>query len=471
VSEERDPASDPGPEAGTTAPTEVSQERLDALLEEGRVRELAEAVQHLDLHASDVADLIEDLDEEQQLAFVRALPAEVASEAITEMAEAEEAGDLLAALDPERGAALIHELADDDAADLIQELEPEEAARILAALPRDEAVDLRGLLLYDEESAGGRMTTELLAIPGHLTAEQAIEVVRVRGREIEEFYNVFVVDERNRLLGAVPLDDLIIADTEARVADLALDVPATVLPDTDQEEVGKLLSRYNLVSIPVVNEFGVLLGRITFDDVIDVIELEQTEDILRLAGVSEDEEIRADWQDAVRSRLPWLVLNLVTIGLASSVALLFEQALVDYWWLAALMPIVAGMGGNSGTQALAVTVRRIAMASSELERRSDAVWKELVIGLVNGLALGALAALAVLGASVALPDVPATLSVVVLVALWGNILVAGTLGAFVPTLLDRLNIDPAVASSVFLTTTTDLVGFVLLLGLASAFLL
>ncbi len=450
---------------------DTTQRRLDELLESGRVDELAEVVQDLDLHASDVADLIEDLDDADQVAFVRALPLEVASEAITEMAESEEAGDLLAALDPERGAALIHELADDDAADLIQELEPEEAARILAALPQDEAVDIRGLLMYDEETAGGLMTTELLAIQGDLTAEQAIDAIRVQGREVEDFYSVFVVDESNRLLGAVPLDDLIIADTEARVADLALDVPATVRPDVDQEEVGKMLSRYNLVSIPVVDEFGVLLGRITFDDVIDVIELEQTEDILRLAGVSEGEEIRAEWQDAVRSRLPWLALNLLTIAVASSVALLFEATIEAFVWLAALMPIVAGMGGNSGTQALAVTVRRIAIASSELERRSDAVRKELVIGLVNGIALGAMAALAVLAIAAVRPDVPQMLSVVVLLALWGNIVVAGTLGAFVPTLLDRMGIDPAIASSVFLTTFTDLVGFALLLGLATALLL
>jgi magnesium transporter len=450
---------------------EFAHGRLDELLEAGRIDELADAVQDLDLHASDVADLLEDLDEAAQIAFIRALPPEVASEAITEMEGGEGAGDLLAALEPETGAALIHELADDDAADLIQELEPEDAARILAALPQDEAIDIRGLLRYDEETAGGLMTTELLAISGDLTAEQAIEAIRVQGREVEDFYNVFVVDEDNRLLGVVPLDDLIIADTEARVADLALDVPATVLPDLDQEEVGKVLSRYNLVSIPVVNEFGVLLGRVTFDDVIDVIELEQTEDILRLAGVSEGEEIRADWQDAVRTRLPWLALNLFTIAVASSVALLFEEALTDYWWLAALMPIIAGMGGNSGTQALAVTVRRIAVATTEKERRSDAISKELLIGLINGIVLGALAAVAVLGVAALRPDVPPMLALVVLVALWGNILVAGTLGALVPTVLDRAGIDPAVASSVFLTTTTDLVGFILLLGMASAFLL
>ncbi|MDT8368040.1 MAG: magnesium transporter [Longimicrobiales bacterium] len=448
-----------------------SLESLDGLLEEGRVEELAALVLELDLHASDVADLIEDLDDEARIAFIRALPAEMASEAITEMEEGEEAGDLLAALDPAQGAELIQELADDDAADLIQELEPHEAARILAELPQDEAVELRGLLLYDEETAGGLMTTEFLAISGHLTAEEAIREVRVRGREVEHFYNVFVIDEKHRLLGVVPLDDLIIADTEAIVADLAVEVPATVRPDLDQEEVGRLLSRYNLVSIPVLNEFGVLLGRITFDDVIDVIELEQTEDILRLAGVPDDEEVRAEWHGAVRTRLPWLALNLVTIVLTSSVVLLFDETLARYWWLAALMPIIAGMGGNSGTQALAVTIRRIAIASSELERRSDAVSKEVLIGLINGIVLGALAALLVLLASFTLPDVPRLLSLVVLIALWGNIVVAGTLGALVPTVLDRIDVDPAVASSVFLTTTTDLVGFILLLGLASAVLL
>jgi len=447
------------------------ERRLYELLDEGRTDELAVAVRELELHPSDVADLLEDLDDDERLAFLRALPAEIASEALTEMAEAEEAGELLAAMEPSQGAALLHELADDDAADLIGELDDEEADLILAALPQDEAGDLRGLLLYDEETAGGLMTTELVAVPGTLTSTEAIQEVRRRGREVEDFYTVWVVDEKNRLLGAVQLDDLILADTEEKVSELAEEVPVTVLPDLDQEEVGRLLSRYNLVSVPVVNEFGHLLGRITFDDVIDVMELEQTEDILRLAGVSDEEEVRGDWHDAIRTRLPWLALNLVTIALASSVALIFEPVLEEFFWLAALMPIIAGMGGNSGTQALAVTIRRIALASSPLERRSDAVSKEMLIGLVNGLVLGVVAAIAIFALGQFRPDVPALLPVVVLVALWGNIFVAGILGAFVPTVLDRMGIDPAVASSVFLTTTTDLVGFLLLLGMASAILL
>ena len=453
-----------------TSDMELNQERLDALVASGDLEGLSDAVVSMDLHPSDVADLLEELERAEQIVVVRSLPAELASEALSEMEEGEERGELLAALDPRTGAELLHELADDDAADLIAELGPEQANRILANLPVDEAVDLRGLLQYGEETAGGIMTTDLVAVPGSFTAQEAIVDIRRQGQEVDDFYTVFVVDAGNRLLGTVPLADLIVAEPGAPVAELVEEVLFTVLPDTDQEEVGRLMGRYNVVSAPVVNAAGQLLGRITFDDIIDVLEAEQTEDILRLAGVPEDEEVRADWHDAVRTRLPWLALNLVTITVAASVVLWFEGTLARFWYLAMLLPIVGGMGGNSGTQALAVTVRRIALASSARERRSDAVTKELLVGLVNGIALGIFAAGLIWAATLAGADLPPGLPLVVLLALWGNIFLAGTAGAFIPTLLDRLDVDPAVASSVFLTTFTDLVGFALLLGLATAFL-
>ena len=449
---------------------DLKQDRLDALVASGDLEGLSDAVVSMDLHPSDVADLLEELDREEQIVVVRSLPAELASEALSEMEEGEERGELLAALDPRKGAELLHELADDDAADLIAELGPEEANRILANLPVEEAVDLRGLLQYDEETAGGIMTTDLVAIPASLTTDEAIVQIRQQGQEVDDFYTVFVVDGGNRLLGTVPLADLILAEPGARVSELVEEVLFTVLPDTDQEEVGRLMGRYNVVSAPVVNAAGQLLGRITFDDIIDVIEAEQTEDILRLAGVSEDEEVRADWRDAVRTRLPWLGLNLVTAIVAASVVLLFESTLARFWYLAMFMPVIAGMGGNSGTQALAVTVRRIALASSAFERRNDAVTKELLVGLVNGVFLGMVAAGLVWVATAAGADLPPRLPLVVLLALWGNIFLAGTAGAFIPTFLDRLGVDPAVASSVFLTTVTDLVGFALLLGLATSVL-
>jgi len=235
--------------------------------------------------------------------------------------------------------------------------------------------------------------------------------------------------------------------------------------------VGRVFSRYNLVSVPVCNDEGRLLGRITFDDVIDVIEAEQTEDILRIAGVSEEEEVRGEWIDAVRGRLPWLTLNLLTLGVAASVVVALRETIEQLWYLAAIMPIVAGLGGNSATQALAVTVRRIAVGGGPLEKRSDAVRKELLVGLMNGLVVGLLAAAIVWLAIQAGADVAPGLPLVVLIAFWANILVAGFAGAFIPTVLHRLGADPAVASSVFVTTLTDLVGFLLLLGLAAALLL
>ncbi len=447
------------------------KERVRPFLEARRVDELARLLTEIDLHPSDVADLLESLDDVgAQVALIRALPAELASEALAEMEDGDDRADLLATLEPAKGAELLHELADDDAADLIGDLEPEDAAAILAALPIEDAADLRGLLEYDEETAGGLMTTELVAVRAEMSASEAIDEVRRQGQEVEDFYAIFVVDDDRVLRGSVPLGELILAHPDTPVADLVHEVPVTLTPDVDQEEVGRQLSRYNLVSVPVVGARGELLGRITFDDVIDVIEAEQTEDILRLAGVSDEEEVRGDWQESVRSRLPWLFVNLLTAAAAASVVFLFGDTLEEIWYLAAIMPIIAGMGGNSGTQALAVTIRRIALSDGPLQQKSDAVMKELLVGLVNGIALGLVAA-AVAWAAVVSRGLDPHLPVVVLFALWGNIVVAGFAGAFVPTVLDRYGIDPAVASSVFVTTLTDLVGFMLLLGLASRLLL
>jgi len=242
---------------------------------------------------------------------------------------------------------------------------------------------------------------------------------------------------------------------------------ATVLPDMDQEEVGRLISRYNLASIPVVNEFGVLLGRITFDDVIDVMEAEQTEDIFRLAGVGDQEALRSSWGETVRARLRWLFVNLATAFMAASVVYWFRDTVARVVSLAVAMPIVAGMGGNAGTQALAVAVRSLAL-KEDLGGRAGLtlVVREVGVGLVNGAVLGFTVALV----AVAIGENP-KFGLVVMLAMWGNLAVAGFAGSFVPIVLDRLGVDPAIASSVFVTTFTDMCGFFLLLGLASAILL
>jgi magnesium transporter len=441
-------------------------EQIDALIAAGDPAALHAYLTNF--HPSDLADLLEELNEEERRAVLVALAREpaLAAEALAEMEWEEHPEDSLASLGPEHIASLVRELSDDDAADIIGELEPAERDRVLAALPNLDAGDIRELLRYHEESAGGLMTTELVAIDERLTAGEAIEEVRRQAKIVEEFYTIFVIDGDQRLRGSLPIQTLVTTSPGQPISELIEPAVATVHPDTDQEEVGRILSRYNLVAVPVIDTEGRLLGRITFDDVMDVFEAETTEDILRFGGVS-DEEIRGDWSDAVRSRLPWLFINLVTAFGAASVVYFFQGTIARLTTLAVLMPIIAGMGGNAGTQALAVTVRRLATSRESTSRRWSVVGKELLVGVGNGFPIG----LTIATVAFFLPGGGITLAAVVLLAMWLNLIVAGFAGAFVPILLERLGVDPAIASSIFVTTFTDMVGFLLLLGLAARFLL
>ena len=441
-------------------------EQVETLI---RARDAAALVRVLrPLHASDVADVVEALDGDDDRAFLLdALPAARASATLAEMDEESEPEELLASFGQDRITAIVATLDDDDAADLIGELEPEDQARVLAALPSEDASELRDLLRYPEESAGGLMTTDLVVVDDGATVAQAIDAVREQSRDVGEFYTVFVTGAGRRLRGTLPFRALVTAAPGDAIAPFVEPTAATVSPETDQEEVSRLLSRYNLVAVPVVDAGGRLLGLVSFDDVIDVIEAESTEDILRFAGTSEEEELGGRWQEAVRSRLPWLGVNLLTAFLAAAVVLRFGRTVDALPVLVPWMPVVAGMGGNAGTQALAVTVRRLATRGEERRgERWRVVGKEVIVGLVNGLTIG----VAVLIVSLLFHQGP-RVALVVLAAMWANLAVAGFAGAFVPTLLARLGADPAVASSIFVTTFTDICGFAMLLGLATRLLL
>jgi magnesium transporter len=370
------------------------EERLEhvrSLLQRGDDAALIAALQ--DLHPSDVADVVEELTDEQRLHVLEVVPADLGSDTLAEMHPEGRPEDLLVALEPGRIAELLGELPDDDAADLLGELDPQERTRLLGLLPRREAAELSRLLEHDEDSAGGIMTTELVAVSVHATAAEALVEVRRQARGLEDdFFTVFVVDLLQRLVGTARLQDLVIADPDSPIEEILDEPRVTVPPEMDQEEVARIIARYNLPAVPVVDPAGALLGRITFDDVIDVIEAEQTEDILRLAGASEDEEVRGGWPEAVRSRLPWLTLNILTIGLSSVAIWLFDSVVVAFTVLVALMPIVMALGGNAGTQALAVTIRRIALGEETASRRWRVAGKELMVGLVNGLVLGTITA-------------------------------------------------------------------------------
>ena len=413
---------------------------------------------------ADLAEVLAALDERERVSVVQALPPELSSQALAEMPEEAHAEETLAALHPDLAAEIVDELDDDDAADILGELDRTTQEQILAAVEDRSEVDQ--LLRYHEETAGGLMTTHVVKVSDTATAEQSLEQIRRQAEEVEDFYQVFVVDSQNRLVGTLPFKDLVISRPERPVREFMEEADIYVTPDLDQEEVARLMARYNLPSVAVVDERGHLLGRVTFDDVIDVVEAETTEDLLKFGGVSPDEELAAGWQDAVKSRLPWLSVNLITAGLAGGVVYSFQHTIERTLALAVWMPIIAGMGGNAGTQALAVTVRRLALGLLPVSVFTRVVGKEILVGVINGLAIGS-----VVGLVAMLMGEGYRLGLVVFLAMVGNLMVAGFAGAFIPILLERFGVDPAIASSVFVTTFTDVCGFLLLLGLAGLLLL
>jgi magnesium transporter len=417
-----------------------------------------------DFEPADLADVLAALDEEERVAVVQALPPELSSQALAELPEDAHAEQTLAALSPARAAEIVEELEDDDAVGILRELEPETQEAILQEV--EDRAEVERLLKYEEETAGGRMTTHLVTVRDSATAAEALEEIRRQSEEVEDFYQVFVVDDERRLVGILPFKSLVVSRPERRIRDFMEPADISVKPDLDQEEVARLMARYNLPSVAVVDDAGRLLGRVTFDDVIDVVEAETTEDLLKFGGVSPDEELAAPWTESVRSRLPWLYVNLLTAFLAGSVVYFFQDTLQRTVLLAVWMPIIAGMGGNAGTQALAVTVRRLALGLIPEHRLLGVVGKEVLVGVTNGLAVGV-----VVGIVAALVGDQAMLGLVVFLAMTVNLLVAGFAGAFIPVVLERLGVDPAIASSIFVTTFTDTFGFLLLLGLAGWLLL
>ena len=417
-----------------------------------------------DYEPADLADVLAALDEEERLQVVQALPAELSSQALAEMPEEAHAEDTLAALDPEQAGEIVRELEDDDAAGMLRELDPEEQERILSTV--EHRADVDRLLRYEPETAGGLMTSHLVTVRDTATVAEALDAIRRQAEEVEDFYQIFVVDGERRLVGILPFKDLVVSRPERRVRDFMADADITVAPGLDQEQVARLMAKYNLPSVGVVDEEGRLLGRVTFDDVIDVVEAERTEDLLKFGGVSPDEELAAGWTAAVRSRLPWLYLNLLTAFLAGGVVYLFQDTVQRTVALAVWMPVIAGMGGNAGTQALAVTVRRLALGLIPRQIFLRVVGKEVLVGMTNGLSIGI-----VVGLIAALLGDQPTLGLVVFLAMAVNLLVAGFAGAFIPIVLERYGVDPAIASSIFVTTFTDVCGFLLLLGMAGWLLL
>lgn len=417
-------------------------------------------------HPSEIAILFESISQESRERIISILPAEIASEVISEMDSEFHPEKLLENLHPERRSEIVEELDYDDATDIISQLPEEQQQEILKELDEEDASNIRSLLKYEKDTAGGLMNTQVIKINEHLNKKEAIEEIIRQSEVMEEFYTINVINDQNILLGIVSLKDIIKARNNVRIKELIKSDFVYVRAETDQEEVAKLISQYNLTSIPVVDDNMQLLGRITFDDVIDVMEEENTEDILKISGVSEDEELAGNWKEAVKSRLPWLVLNLGTAFLAASIIRYFDATIASMGVLAGYMVIIAGMGGNAATQALAVTVRRISLNDLTDNQAYRTVLKEFTVGLINGAAIGFIVFLFAL-----FYDQNPLLGLIIFIAMTGNLIIAGISGSAIPLALKRIGVDPAIASSIIITTFTDVFGFLLLLGLASNLIL
>ena len=424
------------------------------------------------LHPSEVAQVLEDSPTDIRTNIIQQVPAEIISEAISEMDEDSNPGAILTALHPETAAQLIMELAPDDAADLLVLIPDEYKDKILAYFPAEEESVLSQLLTYEEDSAGGLMNPDLVKVRETMSKLEALREVVAQAEENDDFYTIYVVDGQDQLLGYVGFRDLFLAKNAEFIREIMDPDVVSVNVDMDQEEVAKLMSQYNLPTLPVVDGHGKLMGRITFDDVLDVIEEESTEDMLSFAGVSEDENLRGGWANSVRSRIPWLLINLVTATLSAFVISQFSSTVEKLVLLTSLIPIIAGVAGNGATQTLAVTIRRISTDSLPSRKAFRVILKEVSVGMINGLMLGAVVSMAVTFLNPNPdPQFVAMMGLVVFCAMFGNMLLAGFLGSFIPITLEKLGVDPAVASSILITSFTDVMGYLLLFGLSTKVLI
>lgn len=438
-------------------------EEIGDLLDAGETAEVRRVTD--ELHAADLADLIEQTAPDQREALVDVLrpgfDGEVLSYLNVDLRE-----EVIEHFEPQELAAAVAEMDTDDAVDVIEDLDAEQQREILDNLPADARALVEENLKYEEYTAGRLMQRDFVAAPQFWDVGRTIDYLRAAGPDDlpEDFYDVFVVDPMHRVVGAAPLSRILRAPREALVVDLVREdchaIPATM----DQEELANLFRQYALMSAPVVDSADRLIGVITVDDVVHVIDEEAEDDFLKLGGVA-DTSLYRTVIDTARARLTWLLVNLGTAFLAAGVISMFEATIEQIVALAVLMPIVASMGGNAGTQTLTVAVRALATRELSESNAMRVVGKEAVVGLLNGVVFAVL-----VGMIAALWFSPA-IGMVIAMAMVANLFIAGLFGVLIPLGLERLDIDPAVASAVFLTTITDVVGFFAFLGLASLFLL
>jgi magnesium transporter len=434
------------------------EERLRDLLHSDDV-DVARAAM-AELHPADLAEFFDSLDEEEQETVLSLLDADGAARLLEHLDE--EVRKELADKMPRGTLAQILDRTEEDiAVDILHDMAPAEAVRTLAQMST--AAEIMPLLQHADETAGGIMTRGYIALHRDMTVEEALAFLRATKPLAEEAYYLYVLDGRNRLQGVVSLRQLVVSAANAHIADIMATDIASVSPTADQEEAARLLQHYRLRSLPVVDpDTGVLSGIITADDIIDVIQEEATEDMYKMAGLPGDESIYAPVAVSARKRIPWLLVNLVTAFMAGGMVAIFEGTIAKAAALAVFMPIIAGQGGNAGIQTVTIVVRGIALGEIEGKDARAILVKEFALGLIRGVLFGL-----IVGVAALIWKGEWAWGVVVGGAMLLNMLVAGLMGTFIPLGMRALKIDPAIASGVFLTTFTDVLGFLFLLGFAT----
>ncbi len=441
----------------TEQDTRELTDRIEGILRGPDIEKAAEAI--ASIHPADRADLYERLDPELRESFLSVLSSEAMGE-LLEYLEEEVRERVVARMPRVSLARVLDKTSQDAAVDVLRTLAPAEMARVLSAMTT--ASEITPLLEHADESAGGLMTRGYVALHPEMTAQQAITFLRLRKPVVEEAYYLYVLDAANRLLGVVNLRELLISELDTSIVDVMTKDSITVKPDTDQEEVARLIQHYRLRALPVVDEEGVLSGIVTADDAMEVASEEATEDMYRMVGLLSDDSVYAPLSVSARRRIPWLGINVIAVFLAAAMVAAFEGTIEKAAALAVFMPVVAGLGGNSGIQSITIVVRGMALGEIKAGDAMRVLTKEVAIGMVKGVIFGVTIGL-IAWAWQAEP----WWGLVVGVALTLNMLVAGLLGAVIPLGLRALRLDPAIASGIFLTAITDVMGFLFLLGLGA----
>lgn len=440
---------------------EISKEELRNFLLHATDEQLAEMIEFI--HPVDILEVIHEYKEDEDVIMKR-LPSEILAEIVDEEEDEEKYGLLSHFSDTEQ-MVILEEMSSDEITDLVSVLDEAESEDVLSKMNVENRQEVRELLSYDADTAGGLMATEFISLSQHMSVLQTLEYLQKAAQDAEMAYYLYVVDQSNVLTGVVSLREIVAHSFDTLIRDIANPNVISVPASTDQEEVARIFSKYSFLMMPVVDEHDHILGVITVDDVMDIIEEENTEDIHRLAQINEEEKVDGSLIESLKSRLPWLLINLLTAFLASSVVAVFSGTIEKVVALAAVNPIIAGMGGNAGTQSLTIVVRGIALGELTGDNARRVFFKEFGVGILSGVSIGLVVAL-ICGVMQQNP----IFGLVVGLAMLLNMAFATIAGYAVPVILKKINVDPALASSVFVTTVTDVLGFFFFLGLATLFL-